>query len=95
MITFAALGKLGRLGNQLFQYAALRGLGLRNNYETKIPEFTATNWHGQKCLLSNLNLKSSSLEPKDIKTLKGRYFEPDYMKFDARFYELPNDIDLY
>ena len=29
MITFNELGKYGRLGNQLFQYAALRALSLK------------------------------------------------------------------
>ena len=29
MITFLQLGKHGRLGNQLFQYAALKSLGLK------------------------------------------------------------------
>ena len=32
MITFLQLGKYGRLGNQLFQYAALKSLGLKKNY---------------------------------------------------------------
>jgi len=32
MITFLELGKLGRLGNQLFQYSALKSLALRNGY---------------------------------------------------------------
>ena len=38
MITFAQLGKYGRLGNQLFQYAALKSLGIKNGYE--VPEET-------------------------------------------------------
>lgn len=37
MITFSKLGSLGRLGNQMFQYAALRGIAANNNEEWKIP----------------------------------------------------------
>src|SRR5210317_1432139 len=37
MITFKTLGSYGRLGNQLFQYAALRGIAANNNEQWKIP----------------------------------------------------------
>jgi len=37
MITFNSLGNLGRLGNQLFQYASLRGIASKNNQEFMVP----------------------------------------------------------
>jgi hypothetical protein len=37
MISFNNLGWYGRLGNQMFQYAALRGIAAYNNYEYSIP----------------------------------------------------------
>ena len=37
MIGFNALGKLGRLGNQMFQFAALKGIARNNGYEYCIP----------------------------------------------------------
>lgn len=37
MIGFNALGKLGRLGNQMFQYAALKGIAAKHGYEICIP----------------------------------------------------------
>lgn len=37
MIGFNALGQLGRLGNQMFQYAALRGIASKHGYEICIP----------------------------------------------------------
>jgi hypothetical protein len=37
MIGFNALGQLGRLGNQMFQYASLKGIARRNGYEYCIP----------------------------------------------------------
>lgn len=40
MIAFDDLGNLGRLGNQMFQYAALRGLAAKHNYEYCLPPRT-------------------------------------------------------
>lgn len=39
MITFSKFGKHGRLGNQLFQYAALIGLSRKYNREIVLPEW--------------------------------------------------------
>ena len=47
MITFAQLGRYGRLGNQLFQYAMLKSVSLATGYEMKIPnpnEITSVYW---------------------------------------------------
>ena len=38
MIGFNNLGKLGRLGNQMFQYAFLRVLSIRNNLRIELPK---------------------------------------------------------
>jgi len=37
MIGFNHLGNLGRLGNQMFEFAALRGIAAKHNYEFCIP----------------------------------------------------------
>lgn len=37
MIGFNALGQLGRLGNQMFQFAALKGIARKNEYQFCIP----------------------------------------------------------
>ena len=37
MIGFNHLGNLGRLGNQMFEFAALRGISAKHNYEFCIP----------------------------------------------------------
>jgi hypothetical protein len=49
----------GRLGNQLFQYAVLRNIGLLKDYD--IYYTTDFTWHEQMCLLKHFNLKSPSL----------------------------------
>ena len=37
MLAFNHLGRLGRLGNQMFQYAAVRGIAANKGYEWCIP----------------------------------------------------------
>ena len=37
MLAFNHLGKLGRLGNQMFQYASLRGIAANRGYDFGIP----------------------------------------------------------
>ena len=37
MIGFDRLGKNGRFGNQMFQYAALKGIAKKNNYDFCMP----------------------------------------------------------
>jgi hypothetical protein len=70
MITFTNLGIHGRLGNQLYQYAALRGAALRNNYVSKIPNYNGRIWHSQECLLSNFNIESEFLTEDDYKLIE-------------------------
>jgi hypothetical protein len=40
MLAFNELGNNGRLGNQMFQYAALRGIAAKKGYDWCIPPFT-------------------------------------------------------
>ena len=94
MITFLELGSLGRLGNQLFQYAALRGLGLKNNYEVKIPDPTTKEWHGQKCLLNNFNIEAAHLTKKDIASIQYSYIEKDPNETDRNFFTIPDNTNL-
>ena len=46
MICFNNLGFLGRLGNQMFQYAAVKGIAAHHGYEAIIPN------HDQKIIRS-------------------------------------------
>ena len=62
MITFTKFGEYGRLGNQLYQYAALKGLAKSLDTEMKLPNFKNKHWHGQDCLLDNFNISCGFLE---------------------------------
>ena len=41
MISFSNLGSLGRLGNQMFQYAALKGIAAHNSTDYYLPSDTS------------------------------------------------------
>lgn len=63
MITFTAIGNLGRLGNSLFQYAAAKSLSISNNSDLYLPaDIYERIWHGQKCLLKNFSLNFKTIE---------------------------------
>ena len=92
MITFYELGSLGRLGNQLFQYAALRALTLHQGCEAGIPNPDLVGWHGQKCLLNNFNLEASLLDkPKPAKTF---YKETDPFCYDSNFWNVKDGTNI-
>jgi hypothetical protein len=59
MIGFNDLGSKGWLGNQMFQYAGLRGIAAKNNYEFCIPPNDETRVHNYSLLecfeMSNCN----------------------------------------
>jgi hypothetical protein len=40
MITHKSIGYSGRLGNQMFQYATLKAIALKNHYEFTLPNHT-------------------------------------------------------
>ena len=65
MITFQNLGTHGRLGNQLFQYAALRGIAEKNNYVCKVLTFHLLFGMVKNVYLKNFNLQADIMSPMD------------------------------
>jgi hypothetical protein len=92
MITNIHLGVEGRLGNQLFQYAALKSLCLHNNYVCTLPLLSTRDWHGQNCLLESFNLSCNYTE--DFSTLEYSYEEPQIDLFDENFYNTPDNTSI-
>ena len=95
MITFRKLGQLGRLGNQLFQYAALRGLSVKKNYDLRIPE-KMKSFHGQEYLMKEFSIPKIFFS-KNI-FLKSFFFkkykEEKAEEIDKSFYNIENDTDI-
>jgi|TARA_R100000234_G_scaffold119768_1_gene103679 hypothetical protein len=95
MITFFQLGKHGRLGNQLYQYAALRGISEKTGLKCKIPDFENFLWHGQKCLLSNFNIKADYCNEQDIRSIERNIIEPDPNVFYEEFFTIPSNSNIH
>ena len=94
MVTFHKLGENGRLGNQLFQYAALKGLAIKNGYDVKIPNPQTMSWHGQTCLLDRFNIDCDYLTQEDANTLQYLYGEPNWQTYDLNFFNTPDNTTI-
>tara|TARA_R110000824_G_scaffold279892_3_gene467993 strand:+ start:275 stop:1147 length:873 start_codon:yes stop_codon:yes gene_type:complete len=95
MITFVQLGKHGRLGNQLFQYAALKSIALENGYECKIPNPDTMEWHGQKCLLSEFNIEANFLTQEDMRGITNSAIEPSHHHFFETFLSISDNTNIH
>jgi hypothetical protein len=93
MIGFNGLGKHGRLGNQMFQYASLRGIASKHNYDWCIPPSNFSNLYEDHQLFEVFNLNSA----KNISYVPSHYpliLETDFY-FDLELLDnCPNNIDL-
>ena len=96
MLAINYLGQLGRLANQMFQYASLRGIAARRGYDFGIPPSNFKDEWTTHQLFEVFEL--SNLPEKNIKYLDGgnapvaseRFFEFDELLFN----QCPNDISL-
>jgi hypothetical protein len=92
MISFNSLGKSGRLGNQMFKYAALRGIAAYHNFDFSIPFSDGKDEWNDHQLLNIFNLSEklkiehneTSLNVKE----KGYAFDPEL------FYLCSDGVDL-
>lgn len=81
MISFNNLGHMGRLGNQMFQYAALKGIATHKGYWYSIPEKNSLVEHFKiPPTLSNQNTQS--------------VYEETFEFNENLFNTCPDDIDL-
>ena len=97
MLAFNHLGHLGRLGNQMFQYASLRGIAARRGYDFGIPPSKFEDeWRSYQLfeLFDLPNLPRSNVKYLDggnAPIAQERFFHFDQLLFD----QCPNDISLF
>jgi len=94
MVTFTELGRLGRLGNQLFQYAALKSISLEKGCKIKIPNPQKMEWQNQKCYLGKFNLECEYLDPQDYSHIQYRFQEADHTQFYSEVFGAPDNTDF-
>ena len=88
MIGFDRLGKNGRFGNQMFQYAALKGIARKNNYDFCIPSGPETEMdfydeENQHKLLIAFGMPDVNIAD----NFSGKYVEENTYTFDKDLFE--------
>ena len=85
MIGYNRLGSNGRLGNQMFQYAGLRGIAANRGFDWKIPppgDSYEANYGLFDCFkMGSVNEKNIGFVPQNFPTVKSQGFD-----FDEEFY---------
>ncbi len=92
MIGYNHLGRNGRLGNQMFQYAALKGIASKHNYDYCIPPSEFKNENIDHQLFEAFELSSL----KHVEMLGAVYTEEKSFTFDEDLFENCSDnVNLY
>jgi hypothetical protein len=97
MLAFNHLGKLGRLGNQMFQYASLRGIAANRGYDFGVPPSSFTDvWQDHQLfeVFELVNLPKGNIKFLDMghaPVAKERNFGFDELLFN----QCPNEITIF
>ena len=98
MYTYKNLGHNGRLGNQMFQYAALFAQGYRRGSEIVIPKSVTREifpLDGEYELLSAFpNLSATRASQEDMTHITDQYQEKSFL-YDGNITLIKDDVDLF
>jgi hypothetical protein len=87
MITFSMLGGWGRLGNQMFEYAALLGIGMRLGYVVAVPP------PDRHALASCFDITAPTLDGRARQELRHLFQEPR-LGYSERFWAIEDFTDI-
>ena len=91
-LAFNNIGSLGRLGNQMFEYAALRGIAARHSYEWCIPpahQKGIENYSLHECFKLSSDRREGIMEP-------CQYAQEPHFHFSEELFEkCPDNISLH
>ena len=98
MIGLNYLGKMGQLGNQMFQYAALKGIAAKHNYKTIIPNHNEliVDALGNKLRIELFDAFDIPCGPMDIGTVphNREVHEPHYHFSQELLDNCPDNVSL-
>ena len=95
MIGFNHLGRMGRLGNQMFQYAALKGIARNRNFEFCLPYYQEYVDDGIGNLLKSELFDCFDIKVNNIKIIESSYVnEPHFHFSDDLFNNCPDNVSL-
>ena len=94
MLAFNQLGSLGRLGNQMFEYAALRGIAAHHGYEWRIPPFHV---EGIENYSLQQAFKLESVKEDNLQIVDHyQYVGERFFHFDEEFFNrCPDNVSLH
>ena len=97
MIGFNRLGRMGRLGNQMFQYASLKGIAVNNHLEFCIPFYKESikdgggnNVRSELFDCFELPVRVGKLDNQSVVELKEKFFHFDEQLFSS----CPDNVSL-
>ena len=97
MISFDDLGNMGRLGNQMFQYTALRGLAAKHGYEYCLPPRKVVATSDIKCANSDITMFECFEIPDAPKRITNfqKVMESTFALDENLWNNCPDNISLY
>jgi hypothetical protein len=97
MISNNSIGNLGRLGNQMFQYASLRGIASKFNYEYCLPPSSFVGTRDPNCARSDFNIfQCFKLPEVERKITDNIMIEESSFNFDENIWNnCPDNVDLF
>jgi hypothetical protein len=94
MLAFNYIGNLGRLGNQMFEYATVRGIAAKHGYEWCIPPFDRggiENYSLHKCFKLESVKENNLAYREDLNYVQERFFHFDEELFNT----CPDNMSLH
>ena len=98
MISFNNIGNLGRLANQMFQYASLKGIARNRGYEFIIPPEQVFGQNDPLVKDSPLNIYNvfENISNNKIEILRNPMLQERMHEFDEElFRSCPDNVDLF
>lgn len=96
MLTHPDIGFAGRLGNAMFQYAALKGISRKLGYKpVLLKDVYDRVWDGQRCQLDFFTLNIDHIENSELEKFSNIHHEISPRVFDSTVLDLKPNTLLY
>ena len=98
MISFNNIGNLGRLANQMFQYASLKGIARNRGYDFSIPPQQVFGQHDPLVRTSELNIYNvfENIKNNNIQISRNPILQERVHEFDEQlFRSCPDNVDFF
>ena len=98
MISFNNIGNLGRLANQMFQYASLKGIARNRGYDFSVPPEQVFGQNDPLVKTSPLNIYNvfENISNNNIQISKNPILAERMHEFDRQLFDsCPDNVDLY